>query len=357
MQIDSARRNNFDALRVAAALSVLVSHQHALSGLPEPSAFRVHSLGGLGVVVFFCISGFLVAQSWQADPHFGRFALRRLLRIWPGLAVVVLLSALVLGPLVSTLPPSEYFSDPNFTKYMGNLRFDLFDQLPLFFVGNVMPTAINGSLWTIPAELKCYLLLAVAGLTGLLRSRWLLVALLLAVLAIYLAPAPLADGWFSTNHWTHKRRLPLEFGLFFFAGTALHACRVHESRHRMRLALGVSWLLGLTALAASQPLLALWLTAPITVLAIGLASTPYLREAGRFGDLSYGLYIYAFPVQQTLIWAFRDRLPWTAILGLTLCTVFLLAFASWHLVEKRALRLKPGRRPTAPSLARPMALP
>ena len=75
------RLNNFDSLRLTAALFVLVSHQHALTGLPEPSILNVHSLGGLGVLIFFSISGFLVAQSWQADPNLWRFSAKRLLRI------------------------------------------------------------------------------------------------------------------------------------------------------------------------------------------------------------------------------------------------------------------------------------
>jgi peptidoglycan/LPS O-acetylase OafA/YrhL len=89
------------------------------------------------------------------------------------------------------------------------------------------------------------------------------------------------------------------------------------------------------------------------VLAVGNASTPYLRRAGRFGDLSYGTYIYAFPVQQTLIWLFKDRLSWTAVFALTVATTLALAFASWHLVEKRALRLKPQvrRKVAAPPVA------
>ena len=100
----SSTRNNFDFVRVAAALAVVASHQFALTGHAEPVLFGLHSLGGMGVLVFFSVSGFLVAQSWDADPHVGRFAARRLLRIWPAFALVILLAALVWGPLMSALP-------------------------------------------------------------------------------------------------------------------------------------------------------------------------------------------------------------------------------------------------------------
>ena len=89
-------KNNIDFIRIIAALFVLYSHQHALMGLPEPSVLGAHSLGGFGVLVFFSISGFLVAQSWHADPSFYRFALKRMLRIWPAMAVAVLLASQVL---------------------------------------------------------------------------------------------------------------------------------------------------------------------------------------------------------------------------------------------------------------------
>ena len=346
--------NNFDFVRLAAALFVLVSHQHALMGLPEPSIRGVQSLGGLGVMVFFVISGFLVAQSWNADPHLGRFAARRLLRVWPGLAVVILLSVALLGPAVSTLALSDYFAHPWTREYLKNLHFTTRFQLPLHFDGSTLPTSVNGSLWTIPLELKCYLLMALAAMGGLLRARWVLLAALAGTAAIYLGPAPAAQGWSAAFHWQQERRFLLEFGLYFFAGTALQAFRIQDSAARTGVAVVLVWALAAAAWAAGLQLLALWLALPATVVALANAATPGLRAAGRFGDLSYGIYIYAFPVQQTLIWSLRDRMPWSALLLLTLAITLAFAFASWHLVEKRALRLKPRRR--APSRSAPAAM-
>ena len=338
------RQNNFDLVRVLAALFVLVSHQHALNGLPEPTFLNLHTIGGLGVLIFFSISGFLVAQSWHADPHALRFAAKRLLRIWPGLAVAVSLLALVLGPFISTLSLHDYYQHPLVKDYFNNLLFKLRDQLPLRFEGNALPVAINGPLWTIPLEIKCYLLLGVLGVTGLLRVRWIVLGLTLFVIGIYGVWEPRGDRLAELGGWTVEQHFLLEFGLFFFAGASFFAFRVHENFRKSLAVLASCWMLAAVALACARPLLALWLVLPVTVLVIGNASTPYLRRAGRFGDLSYGLYIYAFPVQQTLIWLFKDRLSWWSVLGLTLAVTFTLAFASWHLVEKWALRLKPSQR-------------
>jgi peptidoglycan/LPS O-acetylase OafA/YrhL len=344
----SGHSNNFDCLRLAAALAVLVSHQHALWGLPEPGLAGVHSLGGMGVLVFFSISGFLVAQSWASDPHVGRFAARRLLRLWPGLAVAVLACALLLGPAVSQLPWRDYFADPLVPRYLKNLYFGFRDGLPLRFEGSALPEAVNGSLWTLPLEFKCYVVLAVLGSTGLLRPRWrrAVATVTLGVAAVYMVLP--ADGlpWPQLQSWVPaQRHYLLEFGLFFFAGVLLHSIRLDAMKRRSLIGLlAISWLVAAAAWAAGLGLLAVWVALPCTVLVVGLASTPGLRQAGRFGDLSYGIYIYAFPVQQTVVWLYKDRINWSESLLLVLALTLVLAAASWHMVEKQALKLKPRTR-------------
>jgi peptidoglycan/LPS O-acetylase OafA/YrhL len=341
--------NNFDFLRLVAALCVVVSHQFALTGLREPSVLDVHSLGGFGVLVFFSLSGYLVAQSWSADPHIGRFAARRLLRIWPALAVVVLLCTFVLGPFVTHLSLHDYVLHPFFRDYLKNLVFVTRGALPMQFTGNVLRDAVNGPLWTIPLELKCYLLLVGFGVAGLLRHR--LGPLLLCALLVvpYAVIEPRGEQLVAPFHWPPETRLFLEFGMFFAAGVALHYFNFDSGRRRaavfaLAVAAGVAaWLLG-------RPWLALWCVVPVGVVTIGGASTPGINQAGRFGDLSYGLYVWAFPIQQTLIWLNRGRLSWGTMFALTLVFSVAAAYASWHLVEKRALQWKP-RRPRSPAEA------
>ena len=206
-----------------------------------------------------------------------------------------------------------------------------------------MPEAINGVLWTIPLELKCYVGLGLLGLAGILRKRWAVLVLSLILVFAYAIAEPRGDHIVDFFQWTIEQRFLLEFSLFFLAGVSYFSFRIHESPKKTALVLISCLVLSAIALAASRPLLALWLVVPTVVLAAGNASTPYLRRAGRFGDASYGLYIYAFPVQQTLIWLFKNKLSWTSILFLCISTTFMLAFLSWHLVEKRALQFKPGR--------------
>jgi peptidoglycan/LPS O-acetylase OafA/YrhL len=103
----------------------------------------------------------------------------------------------------------------------------------------------------------------------------------------------------------------------------------------------VCLVMAFAAFSCNRPLLALWLIVPTANLLIATSKTPYLHRMGRFGDVSYGLYIYAFPVQQTLIWLFDKRLAWLTILILTIFATAVISFLSWHFVEKQCLKLKP----------------
>ncbi len=341
-------KNNFDFVRMMAAFCVLYSHQHALMGLPEPSVLGVHSLGGFAVLVFFSISGFLVAQSWQMDPNIWRFAVKRLLRIWPGLAVAILLAALVLGPWISTLPLHEYYAHPLIPEYLLNLRFVVRDALPLQFVGSAIPGAINGALWTIPLEIKCYAVLLLFGVVGVLRFRWLLPFLTLIATCIYFYLHPGMDALLARFQLTGTTGFLIQFSLFFFAGVSFYRLGIQEKPRHIWFAAAVAAVAAGLALLLGRPLLALWLAVPTLTLVFGMASTPGVRRAGRYGDLSYGIYIYAFPVQQTLIWLYKDSLSWWPLLIITTAMTSLMAFLSWHLVESPALQFKPKQKRSPP---------
>lgn len=313
-------------------MMVLVSHQFALSGYTEPLT-PIGSWGGVGVLVFFAISGFLVAGSWTQDPHPGRFAARRLLRIWPGLFVALVLVALVLGPLVSALQASVYYAQPMTWKYFKQLGLWNFKpMLPEIFLGNPMPLSANGSLWTIPIEVRCYLALALLGVIGLFKRTWLL-PVAFAAFAVWFF------FLFKTGY-DQPIRMWLQMGVVFFCGASMYQLRhLWQSRVLLTLAFAVAtiaalWTSGWQEIAATLGL-------PVLVVLFGTSSTPVLRRAGRFGDISYGLYIYAFPVQQTWIWL--GGRSWSIGTGLLFCTAVTVALAwlSWRLVEQPALRLKP----------------
>ncbi|WP_423457120.1 acyltransferase family protein [Ottowia sp. VDI28] len=331
MQLLSHKDNNFDFLRIAAAFGVLVSHQFSLTGRPEPVMLGV-SLGGFCVLVFFAISGFLVAGSWMHDPSAWRFAVRRLLRIWPGLLVACVLVVLVLGPMVSQLGLREYFASPLTWNYLSQLSFWEFkSQLPGVFAGNPISESANGSLWTIPFEIRCYLALMVVGVLGLMRRNFLL-PLAFVVFAIWFF------FLFKTGY-DQPIRMQLQMGVVFFCAAAMYQLRALWQSRRPWI-----WLAAIAAILllwhGGMPEIAYTLGVPVIAVLFGTGSLPVLKRAGRFGDVSYGLYIYAYPVQQTVIWLSDNRLPFGWGLGLATLITTILAWFSWKLIEQPALRLK-----------------
>lgn len=325
------QRNNFDGMRLIGALMVLFSHQFALSGRAEPHVVGKVSFGALGVLIFFSISGYLVGQSWHNDPDVRRFALRRLLRIWPGLAAVVLITAAV------AFAATGHIARP---AYLANLLLVYVDGA--FFPGN-SHHQMNGSLWTVQLEVLCYVALAGLGLVSGPR-----LPKLLPVLACVVAPAYFLVMGPALDSGSVRPGFPLlpYFSAFFFAGAAQTRVRLGGP---MVTALCVA---GLIALVSGRNSLGLLLIVPALVVFVGRKSWPGLNQAGHFGDLSYGVYLWAWPVQQLgIVWLTRHE-SYFKLLSFSLLGVFLLAWLSWHLIEKRALMLKPSR-PRAATAVRP----
>ena len=172
------RANNFNLLRFVAASIVLLFHCFALTGhktseLPVPTTIGFMDLGLLGVAIFFAISGFLIAQSVTRSRSIFRVVTARALRILPALALSTLFCVVFIGPLATSLPQGEYWTDIRTWRYLFHtVALDPQIRLPGVFEHNPYPPAVNGSLWTIPIEVWCYGVLAVAALVGLCRSRW-----------------------------------------------------------------------------------------------------------------------------------------------------------------------------------------
>ena len=330
-------RNNFDALRLFAAGLVLVGHSHALLGLREPLFLSWLPLGPLGVYIFFTISGYLISESWDRDPHLLRYFWRRALRIFPGLAVCVLLSILVLGPVMTTLPTREYFANPRTWEYLQNIGLYIIYYLPGVFEHLRVPNAVNGSLWSLPVEFLMYIVLALLGLAR--ANRW-----------IFLLTA-LAFAWFAAT-WamrTDRMLVVYNFDLrqAFLCGTYFWMGAVFYKFQLWRYFSLSGTLLVFVALLCLEPWphflhFAGWLLLAFLVLSFGSAYSPLLGRLTRSGDYSYGLYIYAFPIQQSLAYLL-PQLDFRLYLLICALATLTLAVGSWHLVEKRALTFKPVR--------------
>jgi len=350
------RGNNFDALRLLATASVVFSHSFLITEGTQDHEWLIRLtgnqsiLGLVGVFVFFAISGFLVTQSFEETRDPLRFLAKRALRIFPGLFVATSLSAFVLAPLVTTLPLGSYLGRPEPYEYVvGNTLLDqTVHELPgVRFVDNQVGLEINGSLWTLRYEFVMYLMVLALGVLRLLTVR---VALLLLAFGVADLRFNLLDetekwGWFFQllSNWAWLVGC-------FAAGMVLYKLR-HTRIFDGRIAL-----LALAGLVLSVPLRQFLPLFPLfgCYLALWLAVTPRLPviPAARFGDLSYGIYIYGWPAEQGVVWLLGGRAMWWQVFLLALPAAAALAFISWHLVERPALRLKPRARHSPVALRR-----
>jgi peptidoglycan/LPS O-acetylase OafA/YrhL len=325
--------NNFDGLRLLAALLVLFSHQFVFLGKPEPAPAG-DSLGMIAVMMFFVMSGYLVSESWYRDPHLMRFASRRFLRVWPALAAAAVAIALV-SAAVTVLPLHDYFGSATRKFILANFKFETIYRLPGVFdtvPANPSLSAVNGSWWTIPVEARCYAYVAVLGAIGMRRRLFSIMALGLVAL-MYVKTLP---GHSKADAFANISFLYIAF---FMTGVCARQYIEEIRRHRLAF-MGTVAIAIVAAFAFDQPRVGEWaVIAPLTLIA-GPASTPIVRSAARFGDLSYGIYLYAYFLQQLTVrlWPGQPTFGATIIIA-TLATV-IVAWCSWHAVEAPSLRLK-----------------
>lgn len=347
------RANSFDAIRLAAAVAVILSHSWVLSsgpgsgGDPIRRLLEFESASHIGVAIFFAISGFLVTRSWVRRPKIRKFAVNRILRLIPALAIVSALLAFVVGPLVTSESLGSYFTSPETWGYaIQNSILQTEYTLPGVFTDNPFPEVVNGSLWTLPLEARSYLVVGLLGLVGLVSARMKLVPVALVGLLLFLSlettrgAVPVAEtlgDWLGTQ-------LFLEYYALFAMGGVMYLWR---DRIRLAwlpaLAAAAVWVLTAGPLGTGEGfhLLASVLLLPYVVLSVAYLSGDVLTRPLRGIDASYGAYVYAFPIQQLLAGAFV--LTPLAMFALAAPLAVGMGVISWLLVERRALALKDHR--------------
>lgn len=332
------RKDNFLLLRIIAAATVIYGHSFAIAKSDGTrDIFLANNWpgysGDFAVYIFFVVSGFMVSGSYLARSDLFEYVRARLLRIVPGLAVAVTLCALVIGPALTDLSLGQYFSEKAVRDYiLKNLQFgtDMIWDLPGVFAANPR-TAVNGAIWTLPAEMRMYFFVALIGALGILRMPKLCSALILAalVLGIYRPEFfPMHESWMRFAGYfalgvfaqmnkknivvTHSAMLLLAFLVFIGANTA-----AYKYYFALTLAYFCFWF---------------------------AYRLPHWKWLERWGDPSYGIYLWGWPTQQILVYFFPNQTPYQNFVTATVCAIAL-GYASWHLVEHPAMRLKNRKLP------------
>ena len=340
------RDNNFNLVRFLAASAVLFSHSFALA-IGRSSAEPLHeslgvTLGQIAVDIFFLTSGFLVTGSLLARRDVAKFAIARCLRIYPGLIVAILLTTTVVGWHFTSLSPTDFYSSKETWRYVlknATMITGEMHTLPGAFETTPWRHLVNASLWTLPYELGMYLVLAVlwlalSALRAVAHLRWVILGIAVTAMASQLA--------LQTSVSSNALRLTA----LFFVGSGLYAFR-HVIPMSGPLFLGMS--LAVLAAAVGQHFFHTVYLLSVSYLVLFLAYVPggAVRRFNDFGDCSYGMYIYAWPVQQITAASVPNIGP-LQMFAISFLVTLILAYASWRLVEKPALSLKGrGLQPAA----------
>ena len=332
----SDRDNRFDSIKILAAIAVLLSNAFPIahgSIAAQPLAtlsYGQTTLSGFAVLTLSAISGYLITQSFDQSPLPLHFLKARILRMFPALAFVLILSAGILGLAVTSLSSEQYLTNFDTSQYLyGGLSLIWMQyDLPGVFENNPAGPIVNGSLWTLPCEFILYLVVLILGMSGLLNRRFSL-ALWLGALILNWYAVGGAYGAVTTTFlggatfYLWRDLVALDWFAALLCALTLGLATITEGFHLAFAIFGV-------------------------YLVIYLAFIPTFRRLNlaRWGNLSYGIYIFSWPVQQTVAFLLGSRMTWYWNVALSLPTVLVLAWLSWHLVEKPALLLS-RRRATA----------
>jgi peptidoglycan/LPS O-acetylase OafA/YrhL len=338
------RRNNIDALRLILALLVLFSHSYPLGlGTEDSEPLKWFSrgqmtLGTLAVDCFFILSGYLVSQSWERSRGTWSFLKKRASRIYPGYIVAVAFCVWVVVPLASPDGAAAYSWATLLENSWRMLLMRGF-VAPAAFATNPARYAVNGSLWSLPFEFWCYIGVLVLGWTTLMRrGRWLL-GLFAATILLHFV--------FEWRDWSSGAKvLGVIFGVprIWARLLPLYLAGVVAYRYRARLALhgrgALAALLGF-AVASKVPyglVFAMPTLGAYLLLYLAFTSEWRWHNAAARGDFSYGIYLYAFPVQQLIVHTIGHKVDPYFLFALATPPTLVCGVLSWYLVERRFLR-------------------
>ncbi|MCF7974182.1 MAG: acyltransferase [Phycisphaerae bacterium] len=340
----NSRDNNFNLVRFIAALLVLYTHSFAITlgtGDAEPLKSTLGmTWGNIAVDIFFVTSGLLITSSYFTRNNLLHFAWARILRIYPALIAAILFCVFIVGLSFTTISPWEYLSHEQTSKFLIKntlLVLGLEYTLPGVFANIPLKDAVNGSLWTLPHEVEMYGLLAIILCAmGTVQKRFRMIGQQKHYLLLIAIAAMIAD---IINHF--QAYSPTRFiHLFsmFFVGAAYYAWRDHVRLSSMVFVLTLSALL-VSSLNAGVFFVLYLIILPYLTLFAAYVPSGRIRKFNAVGDYSYGMYIYAFPVQQSI----SQLVPGVSVANMIIMSfgvTFMLSMISWHFIEKRFLKMK-----------------
>jgi peptidoglycan/LPS O-acetylase OafA/YrhL len=337
------RDNNFNLIRIVAALAVLTSHSFALAiGTGDAEPFQESlgmSIGTIAVDIFFITSGFLVTSSLLTKQSIAEFIWARILRVYPALLIMLLLTVFGFGSFFTSLPLPSYFTNSKTYFYFlkcATLITGIAFDLPGVFESNPFKNWVNGSLWTLPCEIQMYALLALIWVSLRVINRSKLKLFQRSIVTIFFVASILVV---VCHFYLHESVFRTKYFFMFFTGAVFYVLKEHISLSRSFFWLFVIALLSSAIFNKHAFFVVYLLTIGYILFYIAYIPSGYIRKYNQAGDYSYGIYIYAYPVQQSVA-ALIPGVSVLSVISISAPATLLLAVLSWHLLERRALGLK-----------------
>jgi len=330
-------KNNYDFLRIFAAFCIIFYHSFALLAKADQDPLNQITKGRvnfslIGLSIFFCISGYLIAKSAVKSPTPVNYLWKRFLRIQPLLIVLCFFTVFLIGPIFTKLSLSGYFLNGNTYAYFRNVMplFGIQFSLPGVFT-ELYDKGVNGSLWTLIVEERLYLLMTVIFLYKKDKSNYLaFLILLLNILYI------VNRYWFSGEMIPYLSQSAFFYALLFLNSAALYLLKIRFGKKQ-----AVYILIGFACIIIGIlfPHINVLYCIAFPLLVNSLAAIKgKLNFAGKYGDFTYGTYVFSFPVQQIII--SKGIVNPYFLFFFTIAIVFPLAILSWKFIESPFLSLK-----------------
>lgn len=359
-KIYDPKNNSFDLARFLLAVMVIYAHSYPLliknnSG-DLVSRFTKNQIdaGGLAVYCFFAISGFLITQSIVKSRSYIDYLIKRFLRIMPAFFMSLCIAAFIIGPVVSNISLWEYFFqhsilEPNspYSYILRNITFNVRGYswgIYNVFTDNAYPLSMNGSMWTLKHEIFCYLGLIIISMLGFLKKRklYLIYTMVFAVILIlyYVYDFKLFHlSKIAFLKWDEREYINIiRLGFIFNLGSLIYIYRDKVKFNILLVMLPIILFIILLIIRPEMLKYALILLLPYLIISICIKLK--FSSFSKYGDFSYGIYIYAFMIQQTLSHYFNHSLTVISFFALSFIITLVIAILSWNFIERPCMLLK-----------------
>lgn len=337
-EIAKGRNNNLDIMRFIAAMLVIFSHSVPISmgaeradAISEWTDGRL-SFGAIAVGVFFVTGGYLIAGSAERKNTVKAFFKARCSRIFPQLIFVTVLMTFIVGPIISGLTMGEYYRSSGSWKYLLNSVFILQHNLPGVFDGNIYGNTVNGPLWTLPVEFMCYIMCFIAYKIRIMSKEvfkfTIPIAIIMAILSII-----------SGNVFMITVLRPV---ILFYIGMGIY---VYRSKIEINSLIGtISILLFIFCIFIKADSVAMYIIFPYMIYYIAFGLKYKFYNFGKRGEFSYGMYLWGWPVAQTICMIFGGEMHWLLNAVLTSIVASILGIVNYYVIDYNINRLQKKRK-------------